>query len=132
MGERVDGCAEIQGLLPWVVNRTARPAEIVLFYGHVAVCPACRSELASTLAMAQRLRTEVGALAAAAMAGAPAGAGGRPGWTGLARRLPPGELLLSDIVRRLVPWCEAAGLPERIGDLLRLAVDPPTTLGSAS
>jgi hypothetical protein len=132
LSERGIGCAEIQGLLPWVVNRTARPAEIVLFYGHVAVCPACRSELASTLAMAQRLRTEVGALAAAAMAGAPAGAGVRPGWTGLARRLPLGELPPSDIVRRLIPWCEAAGLPERIGDLLRLAMDPPTTLGSAS
>lgn len=132
MGERVDGCAEILGFLPWVVNRTATAAEILIFYGHAAACTACRRELAATLAMAQRLRTEVGALAAAAMAGAPAGAGVRPGWTGLARRLPPGELLPSDIVRRLVPWCEAAGLPERIGDLLRLAMDPPTTLGSAS
>jgi hypothetical protein len=131
LGERGSDCAESLGFLPWVVNSTARPAEIVLFYGHVAGCSACRRELAATVAMAQRLRTEAAALATAAMAGAPAGVGVGRGWQDLARRLPPGQLLPSDIVVRLVSWCEAAGLPEKIGNLLSLAMDPPTTLGSA-
>lgn len=110
MSKMSEACEHVQQLLPWVANRTAASAEVAAVYGHIARCPACRRQLAQTLALQRRLQEAAEAL--------PAMPPGR--WDRLAAALTPpaGEMEL--LLKRWLPTLEACGLPPVVTELVRL------------
>jgi hypothetical protein len=95
-------CSEVSELLPWVAAGTASDGETALVHLHTLDCPACRSGLAETTALAERLGE--------AMASLP---GLRPDlWREVPARVPDAETLL-----RL----GEVGLPDFVVALARLS-----------
>lgn len=106
-------CLPFRRAIPWVAGAAAGPDEERAVFLHVADCRTCRRDLIEAAALAARVRRTVGNLPAPS----------RELWSRVVRSLKEGpsssgEFGSAALLRRLLPWLEAAGMPRRVVEVL--------------
>jgi hypothetical protein len=102
-------CGAFTELIPWVAAGSASAKVKARLYMHTAACERCRRDLAGALA----LRVSV----SKAVTGLPAAP------DGLFARLPGPRESATDLLRRMLPWLDEAGLPASVSGPVRWALE---------